>query len=145
MGQSASGAFDGMGTGVFPGGSDVRTIVAEYSFAVHGGAQGSIVIGNLPLGTSVLGGWMNVETAPVGVGASIGITIEGAGDVVAVAAISGAPWSTTGKKAILPKRNTPEASSTFVTTAARNILFVISAADLTAGKVQLYLEVMGAR
>lgn len=144
MGQHASGAFDGMGTGVFPGGSDVRTIVAEYDFAKHGGAEGSIVIGNLPSGTWILGGFMNVETAPVGAGASIGISSEGAGDIVAVAAIAGAPWSTTGKKAIVPKRNTPESTS-ILTTAARNIAFVISAADLTAGKVQLYLEVMGAR
>jgi hypothetical protein len=102
-------------------------------------------MGSLPAGLTVIGGYMNVETAPVGAGASIGITIESAGDVVAVAAIVGAPWSTTGKKAILPKRNTPEASSTFTTTVARDILFVISGADLTAGKVQLYLEVMGAR
>lgn len=144
MGQHASGAFDGMGTGVFPGGSDVRSMVCEYDFDAHGGAQGSIVIGNVPSGTWILGGFMNVETAPVGVGASIGITSEGAGDIVAVAAIAGAPWSTTGKKAIIPKRNTPESTS-ILTTAARNVLFVISGADLTAGKVQLYLEVMGAR
>src|SRR5688572_20345008 len=110
MGQLASGAFDGSGTGVFTGGGQARWVSAEYDFAVHGGAQGSIVIGNLPSGLSVIGGYMNVETAPVGAGASIGITIEAAGDVVAVAAIAGAPWSTTGKKAILPKRNTPEAS-----------------------------------
>jgi len=145
MGQLSSGAFDGSGTGVFTGGGQARWISAEYSFAVHGGAQGSIAIGSVPSGISVIGGYMNVETAPVGAGASIGITVESAGDVVAVAAIVGAPWSTTGKKAILPKRNTPEAASTFATTQARNILFVISGADLTAGKVQLYLEVMGAR
>lgn len=144
MGQLASGAFDGMGTGVFTGGSDLRSMVCEYNFATHGGAQGSIVIGNVPSGTWILGGFMNVETAPVGVGASIGITIEGAGDVVTVAAIVGAPWSTTGKKAITPKRNTPESTS-ILTTAARDVLFVISGADLTDGKVQLYLEVMGAR
>jgi hypothetical protein len=116
----------------------------EYDFARQGGAQGSIVIGNVPSGMWIIGGFMNVETAPVGAGASIGITSEGAGDIVAVAAIAGAPWSTTGKKAIIPKRNTPESTS-ILTTAARQILFVISGADLTAGKVQLYLEVMGAR
>jgi hypothetical protein len=144
MGQHPSGAFDGSGTGVFTGGSQTRTTFAEYDFAKHGGAEGSIVIGNLPSGTWILGGWMNVETAPVGAGASIGITSEGAGDIVAVAAIVGAPWSTTGKKAIVPKRNTPETTS-ILTTEARDILFVISGAALTAGKVQLYLEVMGAR
>lgn len=144
MGQTSSGAFDGSGTGTFTGGSAQRVVFCEYDFATDGGAQGSIVIGNLPIGTWILGGFMNVETAPVGVGASIGISSEGAGDIVAVAAIAGAPWSTTGKKAIIPKRNTPESTS-ILTTAARNISFVISGADLTAGKVQLYLEVMGAR
>lgn len=144
MGQTSSGAFDGSGTGTFAGGSALRTVFCEYDFAKHGGATSSIVIGNLPAGTWILGGFMNVETAPVGAGASIGITSEGAGDIVAVAAIAGAPWSTTGKKAIVPKRNTPESTS-ILTTAARDILFVISAVALTAGKVQLYLEVMGAR
>lgn len=144
MGQLPSGAFDGSATGTFPGGSQSRWIVAEYDFAKHGGAQAGHVIGKLPSGTWIIGGFMNVETAPVGAGASIGITTEGAGDVVAVAAIAGAPWSTMGKKAILPKRNTPESTS-ILTTEARDILFVTSGADLTDGKVQLYLEVMGAR
>ena len=144
MGQLASGAFDGMGTGVFTGGSTIRTVTAEYSFARHGGAISSITIGSLPAGHRVVGGYMNVETVPVGAGASIGITLEGAGDIVTVAAIVGAPWSTTGLKAINPKRNTPESTSV-LTTVARNLLFVISGAVLTAGKVQVYLEVQGAR
>jgi len=140
MGQLANGAFDGSGTGVFTGGGEIRLVTAQYSFAIHGGAQSSIVIGNLPIGSVIVGGYMVVGTAVTGVGASVGITVESAGDVVAVAAISGAPWSTTGKKAIIPKRNTPESTS-ITLTAARNILFVISAADVTAGVVTLYLEV----
>lgn len=142
MGQTASGVFDGSGTGVFRGGGATRTIEASYSFAKHGGAQASHIIGNVPSGVTVLGGYMIVDTAPVGAGASIGITLEAAGDIVAVAAINGAPWSTTGKKAIIPKRNTPETTSV-TTTVARNILFVTSAADLTAGIVRLFLEVHG--
>lgn len=141
MGQLANGAFDGSGTGVFTGGGQDRWLTFEYSFTKHGGAISSIAIGSLPASTTVIGGFMNVETAPVGAGASIGITAESAGDIVAVAAIAGAPWSTTGKKAIVPKRNTPEAATTFTTTVARDILFVISAFALTAGKVQLHLEV----
>lgn len=140
MGQLANGAFDGSGTGVFTGSGEIRTVTARYDFAVNGGGAGSIVIGSLPLGAVILGGRMEVGTALTGVGASVGITTEGAGDIVAVAAISGAPWSTTGKKAIIPKRNTPESTSVTLT-AARNILFVISAADLTAGVVTLFLEV----
>ena len=144
MGQTASGVFDGSGTGVFTGGFQARWVTFEYSFARHGGAISSIALGRLPAGTSVIGGYMNVETAPVGAGASIGVTLEAAGDIVAVAAIVGAPWSTTGKKAIAPKRNTPETTNV-TTTVARDLLFVISAAVLTAGKVQLHLEVQGAR
>lgn len=143
MGQLASGAFDGSGTGVFPGGAGIRSVVAVYDFAIHGGGQGNIVIGALPSGSVILGGRMEVGTSPVGAGASIGITVESAGDVVAVAAISGAPWSTTGKKAIVPKRNTPESTSVTLTE-DRDILFVVSAADLTDGVVTLYLEVQGA-
>src|SRR5262245_34743695 len=144
MGQTSSGAFDGSGTGVFPGGSSTRTLFLEYDFAVDGGAVSSIVLGNVPAGTWIRGGFMNVETALTGGAASVGITSEGAGDVVAVASIAGAPWSTTGKKAIIPKANTPESTS-ILTTAARDILFVISGATLSTGKVQLYLDVMGAR
>jgi hypothetical protein len=140
MGQLSNGAFDGSGTGVFAGTGAPRTVIAKYDFAVNGGAQGSIVIGNLPIGTVILGGYMLVGTALLGAGASVGITTEGAGDVVAVAAISGAPWSSTGKKAIIPKRNTPESTS-ITLTAARNILFVVSAVDLTAGVVTLFLDV----
>ena len=142
MGQTSTGAFDGSGSGVFAGGAQIRTVFADYSFAVDGGAQGNITIGSIPSGSTIVGGFMVVDTAITGVGASVGITVESAGDVVAVAAISGAPWSTTGKKAIIPKRNTPETTSV-TTTAARNILVVVSGADLTAGVVRLYLEVLG--
>src|SRR5262245_66078446 len=103
MGQTSSGAFDGSGTGVFAGGSSTRTLFLEYDFAVDGGAVSSIVLGNVPAGTWIRGGFMNVETALTGGAASVGITSEGAGDVVAVASIAGAPWLTAGKKAMIPK------------------------------------------
>jgi hypothetical protein len=144
MGQTASGTFDGMGTGTFVGGGQPRWITAAYRFATHGGAQSSIVIGRLPSGVSIIGGQMNVIEVPVGVGASIGITAQTAGDLVAVAAIAGAPWSTTGLKDVVPKRNTPF-SSGIVLTADRDILFVISGAALTAGKVDLQLEIVNAQ
>lgn len=143
MGQLASGAFDGSGTGVFPGGAQSRWITATYDFAVHGGAEGEIVIGSVPSGTIIIGGYMLVETAVLGDGASVAVQVESANDIQTAAAISGAPWSTTGKKAIVPKRNTPESSS-ITTTAARNILAVISGAVVTAGKFQVRLEVQGA-
>jgi hypothetical protein len=143
MGQLASGAFDGSGTGVFEGSPGIREVIAVYDFDVHGGAEGDIVIGSIPSGSTILGGYMTTDAQVTGVGASVAVTVEGAGDIVASAAISGAPWSTTGKKAIIPKRNTPETTSV-TTTQARNILAVISGADVTAGKFTLRLEVLGA-
>lgn len=143
MGQTSSGVFDGSGTGTFRGsGAGARIIESRYSFAKHGGAQGNITIGSVPSGTTILGGYMVVDTAVTGVGASVAVTVESAGDIVASAAISGAPWSTTGKKAIVPKRNTPETTSV-TTTQARNILAVVSGADLTAGIFRVFLEVHG--
>ena len=143
MGQTASGAFDGTGTGVFPGGFVRRSISCTYSFAVQGGAVSSIVIGHLPLGTRIVGGYMNVATAVTGAGASVAVQAEGANDIVASAAISGAPWSTTGMKAIIPKLNTPESTSV-VTTAERDVVAVISGAVVTAGVFTVVLEVQGA-
>lgn len=143
MGQLASGAFDGSGTGVFPGGAAERKVICSYDFAVQGGAVSSIVIGTLPAGSSVIGGHMVVETAIVGAGATAGIDSEATSDLVTAAAVSGAPWSTTGRKAINPKRNTPE-SSAVVTTVARNVVLTITAAVLTAGKFKLHLYVENA-
>lgn len=143
MGQLSSGAFDGSGTGVFPGGAGDRTVVCAYDFAVQGGAVSSIVIGSLPLGTIICGGFMLVETAIVGAGATAGIDSEATSDIVTAAAVAGAPWSTTGKKAINPKYNTPESTS-ITTTAARNVVLTITAAVLTAGKFKLYLFVQNA-
>ena len=125
------------------GGAAERTIVCQYDFAVHGGAVSSIAIGTLPTGVSVVGGFMVVETVVAGAGATVGIDSEATSDIVTAAAVSGAPWSTTGKKAINPKRNTPESTSV-TTTQLRSINVTITAAVLTAGKFKLYLYVQNA-
>lgn len=143
MGQLSSGAFDGSGAGVFPGGGGVRQRLFSYDFAVHGGATGTISIGSIPSGSRIRGGFLDVVTALTSGGAaSVGIDSQGTGDIVATALISGAPWSTAGAKAIIPKANTPEAS--ILMTADRNVSINITVANLTAGKFNLYLDVQGA-
>lgn len=106
---------------------------AKYDFAVDGGAISTINLmpsAELPNGAYILGAWLNVTTVPTSGGAAtIGVNSEAAGDLQAAVAISGAPWSTTGLKAI---------TKTFATapiklTAARNIAIVIGTAALTAG------------
>lgn len=76
-------------------------VKATYSFAVNGGTVGTITIasGIIPQGAAILAAYIEVNTVPVGATATIALTTgQGAGDIQAAAAISGAPWSTTGWK-----------------------------------------------
>jgi hypothetical protein len=117
---------------------DRHVINAVYDFAVHGGAISSIDLGvGLPAGAVVIDGFMKVITVPVGSGASIGVMLVASGDVIAVAALSGAPWSTTGIKDVVPVGT---AATMIGLTATKQLLFVISAAALTAGKVEICLR-----
>lgn len=144
MGQLASGAFDGSGTGTFPGGTEIRQIVGVYDFAVHGGAdQATFAIAKVPAGSRIRGGYMHVTAAVTGVGASVAVHVEAANDIQTAAGIVGAPWSTTGLKAITPKANTPESSS-ILTTVDRDVTVTLSGAAVTAGRFLVYLDIQGA-
>src|SRR5262245_6355594 len=113
--------------GGYPGGTGLKFIRGRYDFAVDGGAVSSIVISGsdkLPANAIVLGGVLEVDTAVVGSGASVALQVEGAGDIVAAAAVSGAPWSTTGRKSVIPVFT---GASSVKTTQARDIVAVISA------------------
>lgn len=144
MGQLASGHFDGSGTGVSPGAPSRRTIQGTYSFAVHGGGTGTYTIAKLNAGARVVGGWLEVTGTPTAVSGtpSIGINSVAANDILSTASVLGAPWSTVGKKAIVPKANTPE--STSITVAAdTDVVVAITTAAINTGVFTLYLEVVG--
>lgn len=117
-------------------------VVAEYSFATSGGAVSAITLPGepIPSGAIILSSLLHVDTVPVGAGASIAINAEAANDIVTAAAISGAPWSTTGAK-----RGTLTGSTAPVkTTAVRQLVATISGAVLTAGRFRVivtYIEV----
>lgn len=112
----------------------------NYSFAADGGAVGNInlmALVAIPSGAIVLGGFLEVDTVPTSAGAAtIGVQVEGAGDMVAAALISGAPWSTTGRKSVIPAFT---GASAVKTTAARDIVAVIGTAALTAGAFKVVL------
>lgn len=111
----------------------IKVARARYSFAVDGGAIGDIDLlpsASIPPTSYIVGGFMEVDTIVAGAGASVAVKVEGAADLVAVAAVSGAPWSTTGMKAIIPVFT---AASAVKTTVARKVQATISAAVLTAG------------
>lgn len=120
-------------TGGFPN-PGVRTIRARYDFAVDGGAVGDIdltKVASVPANAVILGGFVEVDTAPTSGGsATIAVKVEGAGDMVAAAAIGGAPWSTAGRKSIIPAFT---GATAVKTTAVRKVQATIATAALTAG------------
>lgn len=111
---------------------------AKYKFADDGGVQGDINLlpsAVLPSGALVVGGFMNVITPPTSGGAAtIAIKVEGAADLQSAAAISGAPWSTGGLKAMT---KTPFSGAPIKLTAARNVVATVGAANLTAGEFEV--------
>lgn len=114
-------------------GGQTQWALADYSFAADGGAVGNINLlsSALPSGAVILGGYLEVLTPPTSGGAAtLGISSEGAGDLVAPVVISGAPWSTAGRKSVIPAFT---GATTVKLTAARNIVAVIGVAALTAG------------
>ena len=123
------------------GGGGVKLTRARYSFVTEGGAISAI---NLlpsgfafPAGAIIEEAFINVLTIPVGAGASISLGIETATDLLAVTAITASPWSTTGKKALIPVFT---AATMLETTVARNLVATISAAALTAGIFDIYVH-----
>lgn len=124
---------------VMEGTTAIKTAEGVYDFAVDGGAVSTIPLrspggsslgGEIPAGSVITGGYLDVTTAVVGAGASVALNSEGAGDIHAAAAVSGAPWSTTGRKDIVPDST---GSTAIKTTAKRQLAATISAAVLTAG------------
>jgi hypothetical protein len=121
-------------------GGALNWVRADYSFAADGGAIGSINLsaaGIIPAGAIITDVGIEVTTPPTSGGAAtIALTLEGAGDLLAAAAISGAPWSTTGRKNGIPVGTF---ATSVKTTAARAIVATIAAAALTAGVFSVYV------
>lgn len=96
----------------------------------------------LPINAVVIGGFYDVNTAFTSAGGntgSVAISVEGANDILTATAVSDAILGTIGRKAIVPKNNTPESSSVKAT-AAREITCTVAIQALTAGKLTGFLE-----
>lgn len=105
------------------------------------GAHASTVI--IPAQAIIVGGFMEVNTAVTGeTNATLAVSVLNANDIQTATAVSGAPWSTTGRKAIVPKANTPESTSIKIAATAKAITFTIATAALLTGKVTVYLYFM---
>lgn len=119
-----------------------KTWRGQYDFTVDGGAGGTIVLrsddGPLPIGSYVTGGVLNVTTQfTTGTSATGALTVEGANDLVSATVVSGAPYSTTGVKDIVPDST---GSTAIKLTASRKPSFVIAVGTVTAGAFELVLE-----
>lgn len=117
-----------------------KSAVGEYDFAVDGGAIGSITLRNLggttnsriPAGSIIYSGWLEVDTGfTTGSAATMAITLEAAGDLVAATVVSGAPYSTTGRKSLVP---VGAGAASVKTTVERSIVATIATGTVTAGK-----------
>ena len=123
----------------------LKTAVFEYDFAVDGGAIGSINLRGvgggaspIPAGATIQGGYIDVITPfTTGSAATLAVTVEGAGDIQAAAVVSGAPWSTAGRKSITPAFT---GATAVRTTVQRQVVGVIAVGTITAGKAQIVLE-----
>lgn len=113
---------------------------AKYKFADDGGVAGNInLFGGLviPSGAVVIEAGLDVITILASGGApTVALQLEAAGDLQAAAAFNGAPWSTVGRKNLLPQTW----ATSVKTTAARDIIAVIAAANLTGGEFDVYLR-----
>lgn len=121
----------------------LRVARFEFDMATVGnrsiGAHGTGV--TLPIHAIVVGGFVDVNTkfdSDATDAGTIAISVEAANDIISAAAVSGAPYSTVGRKAIVPKANTPESTSVKCT-AAREITCTVAVEAMLTGKLTGYL------
>jgi len=122
----------------------LKYYIGEYDFAVDGGAISTIALragagshGPIPNAAVILGGYLEVLTGfTTGSAATAALTVESANDIVAATVVSGAPYSTTGIKSIVPVFT---GATMIKTTAARSPSIVIATGTITAGKARLVL------
>jgi hypothetical protein len=130
--------------GNIEGSRRLKEAKGEYDFAVDGGAVGTIVLrasaddalGNdIPAGSVITGGYIEVDTAVTSGGAAtLGANSEAAGDIFGAIVVSGAPWSTTGRKSIIPAAT---GVTSVKTTVRRSLAVTVAVAALTAGKLRV--------
>lgn len=123
------------------GTSAPKTWVGEYDFALDGGAISTIALrssdGPIPTDSYITHGVLDVLTAfTTGSAATAALTVNAANDVVSATVVSGAPYSSTGLKSIVPVAT---GATAIKTTAQRAPSIVIATGTITAGKCRLVL------
>jgi len=130
---------------IIEGTGKLKLAQGEYDFDVDGGAVGQITLrgvgmlgAGMPIGSVVTGGYIEVDTALTSGGsATVAVDLEGSGDILAAAAYSASPWSSTGRKSVIPAGT--GATSVKTSTASKSIKVTVATAALTAGKFRVVL------
>ncbi len=126
--------------GGYPRATEMKVVRGRYDFAVDGGAVGDIDLtldAQIPANAIILGGFIEVDVALASGGsATVALKTESAGDILAATAFGSAPWSTTGRKSVIPVFT---GATTVKTTAARKIQATVATAALTAGVFDVVL------
>ncbi len=115
-----------------------------YDFSVDGAGSGGhprtitpASSPTFPIGALIMDGIMEVITPPTGA-TNLSVGTQAAGDIIADAAISGAPWSTAGRKLIVPVNSV--ATIVKIATTAKQVSIISTVAALTAGKFNIFLR-----
>lgn len=119
----------------------LQTDVWQYDFSKHGGAVGDILTGlRIPKGAIIQNVFADVLTAATSADstATIALKAEAANDLFTAAAVSGAPFSSTGRKLGIPDFAT--VADYKKTTAEREVTMSIAVQALTAGKIDFYVQ-----
>lgn len=125
---------------VIEGTARLKTVQAEYDFAVDGGAVGSITLrsvdgqGNeVPNGSVIEMGYIDVLTACLSATGTMALASEAAADILAATAQAGL---TLGRKSVIPVGT---GATAVKMTAKRSLVLTIATAAFTAGKFRVVL------
>ena len=121
---------------IIEGTSSLKVWTGDYSFAVDGGATGTIVLrsndGAIPAGSIIYDGVLDVTTSCASATGTMALQAEAAGDLLATVGQAGV---TAGRKSLIPVSG----ATSVKTTVPRAPSLVIATAPFTAGVFRLHL------
>jgi hypothetical protein len=120
--------------------------VSRTTYDVSSGAHSGAIAAHKPGGvlipdnSIICGGFVDVVTTFTSAtdAATIALSVQSANDIVSAVAISAATDWDVGRRAIVPKANTPETTSIKLT-ANRIVTVTVAVEVVTAGKFELFL------
>ncbi len=124
-----------------------KTLLFLYDFGTQGGAQGAITLTDtsgaaqqIPDNAVITKAVIEVETPAAGSGATVAIGITGNTDAFINSTAGAVGTYSSGAVIDMTYRSSNGNDLPLKTTAARSVLATIGSADLTAGKLRVYVQ-----